>query len=134
MSNLIAYLKQYEVKENRAVEGFIKTLKTQIEALEKGLFNRRSWAKPQGNGYLITLGKLDGSYQLPDKPEALQFLKNIADGVRGDEEFVALIEKAYGEPVTEEPKSRRGRKSTQAAKVDGDVLRIPLRGGAPRAE
>jgi hypothetical protein len=114
MSQLLEYLKRYEVKENRAVEVFLKTLKTQIDALEKGEFNRRSWMKPEGNGYMITLGKLEGNYQLPDKPEAVEFLKNIADNVRSDEEFIALIEKAYGEPAAEVEKPRRGRKPKAA--------------------
>ncbi|MGQ3209528.1 hypothetical protein [Shinella sp.] len=111
MSDILSMLERYKVQKSANVEAFLKTLNAQIEALKKGSLNRRSWLKPEGNGYMIKLGKLEDEYQVTSKQDAIDVLSLIADNARSDEEFKALIEKAYGgaEPVkTRKPRKKAG--------------------------
>lgn len=107
MSDLMGYLDQHRVQENAAVETFMTALAKQIEAIEKETLNRRSWAKPEGTGFLISLGKLGGTYRVHHKEGAKKFLSKIAADARDTPEFIALIEEAYGAPETKPKKSRR---------------------------
>jgi hypothetical protein len=129
MAGLLDYLKQYEVKPNTALETFLTTLEKQRDALAEDKLTRRSWAKPDGNGFRITLGKLEGEYSLPSKQEATEFFQLIASDARTDEDFKSLVEAAYGEPLGEEPPVKKPRKKREpkAAAVDTDVLSITLR-------
>lgn len=109
MSEILSMLERYKVKKNPAVESFLKTLNGQIDALKKGNLNRRSWLKPEGNGYLIKLGKLEDQYQVTSKEEAVEVLSLVADNARSDAEFVGLIEKAYGANTTPNLLTRKKR-------------------------
>lgn len=98
MSDFLSYAEQFKVKESEAVKLFIKQLEKQVKAIDTDNLNRRSWAKKDGTMYIITLGKLDGTYALPDKGGATQFLGRAAHGARYDEAFIKKIEAAYGTP------------------------------------
>lgn len=130
MAGLLDYLAQFEVKENVAVETFVSALNKQAEALENDKLTRRSWAKEEGDGYLITLGKLGKTYSLPSKGDAGAFFRKIASDIRTDDDFKALVESTYGEPLGEEPAVKKPRKKREpkAAAVDQDVIvSLPLR-------
>lgn len=136
MAGFLKFAEKYAVKESKAVEAFRSALAKQSEAFEKGEVNRRSWVKQDGSSFVVKLGKLDGTYSIPSKEEVTAFLTAAANGTRDDNEFIAVIEAAYGEPLGEEPapKKRPGRKPrAQAADVHAEVIRIPLR-SAPRTE
>ncbi|WP_276118299.1 hypothetical protein [Pararhizobium qamdonense] len=111
MAVLLDFLKGYEIKGNAAVDTFMTALERQRDALADDKLTRRSWAKPDGKGYRITLGKLDGEYSLPSKQEATEFFHFIASEARSDEDFKALVEAAYGTPLGEEPAVKKPRKA-----------------------
>jgi hypothetical protein len=108
------FASQYKVKENAAVNEFSNVIKKQLKALESGKLSRRSLVKPEGNGYLITLGKLPGVYTLPDKEEAVMFLQEAISSARTDEEFIEAIEKAYGGATEDKPKRARKARTPKA--------------------
>lgn len=116
MSTFLEFAKQFEVVRNEAVEAFVSAAIKQMEAVEKGSFTRRSWAKPDKDGYTLKLGKLEKLYQLSGKNEVIQFLSSAVAAARNEPEFKALIEAAYGGGSAEEeaPKPRRGRKPKNA--------------------
>lgn len=111
MSEFLKFAEQYKVKESAAVKSFIATAKKQAEAIRDDKLNRRSWAKKEGTGYSITLGKIEGNYSLPDKDAAFDFISRAVRAARDDQEFISLIEETDG--TVEVPKSKKQRRAVR---------------------
>ncbi|MCQ1779122.1 hypothetical protein NOJ05_18110 [Neorhizobium galegae] len=107
MSDFFQLAEKYQRAENAALNTFTTALKKQIEAFSNGTITNRSWAKEDGVGYVVKLGKLEKSYYIPTKEEVAEFFHAAMKAAYNNAEFVALVEAAYGEPTKEAPKEKR---------------------------
>jgi hypothetical protein len=113
MADFFELANRYKRTENVARNTFTSALKRQIEAFNEGKQTNRSWAKEDGAGFTVKLGKLEGMYEIGTKEAVLEFLHSALTAAQTNADFQADVDAAYGEPVAVE-KPKRGRKSKAA--------------------
>ncbi|TWF46307.1 hypothetical protein [Neorhizobium alkalisoli] len=114
MADFFELASAYERTENIPLNTFTSALKRQIEAVNSGNLTSRSWAKEDGSGFTVKLGKLDKSYDIPDRGKVLEFLHSALNAAQSNAEFQKMVEDAYAVPVEEPVKGKRGRKPKAA--------------------
>jgi hypothetical protein len=108
---------RYRRVENAVVDAFIANAERQISALEQGKLTSRSWVRETGSGYVVRVGKLDGTYDIHDRGEVIEFLRDAINDARSDEEVRRMVEEAYAVPVNDAKPAKR--KYNRKAKTEG---------------
>jgi hypothetical protein len=116
MADFFELASKYERSENALVNTFTMALKRQIEAFDSSNFTKRSWVKEDGGGFVVKLGKLEKSYNIPSRDEVSEFLHSALSAAQGNEDFRTMVEEAYGEKQ-EEQQTKPKRKYTRRNSV-----------------
>ncbi|MDW9768599.1 hypothetical protein [Sinorhizobium meliloti] len=102
---------KYVKTEKKEIAAFLNGLSEQKKAFQQGKSNARSWVKEaKTGGFNVKLGKIPTTFEFPTKEQVVKFLDDAENAAKEDAEFIAEIEKAYGEPT----KPRRGRPAKTA--------------------
>lgn len=117
MANGLELFTRYIQKTNPAVDAFMADVEKIRKAIDKDAVSGRSPVRMEGNVYKFDL--LGERLGIDGKEQALNVLKKLATAAHdeNDADFRALIEKAYGTPLGEEPVKRRGRRGIGKADV-----------------
>lgn len=110
------YAEKFEVKKSDSpLDKFTETLHNQRKAFSSSEFNRRSWVKEDGEGFLVKLGKLPKVYRCKSREDVTELLDALEVELKQDEELQqainALYETAPPEPVAK--KVGRPKKSSK---------------------
>ncbi|MDX1114777.1 hypothetical protein GOL31_23530 [Sinorhizobium medicae] len=110
MANGLELFTRYIQKTNPAVDAFMADVEKIRKAIDKDAVSGRSPVRMEGNVYKFDL--LGERLGIDGKEQALNVLKKLASAAydESDSDFRALIEKAYGTPLGEEPEAEGGLK------------------------